>query len=381
MGILDTATGSQWVDKKGLGWTDPYNQKVWEYNIALARELAELGFDEIQFDYIRFPSDGDLSNISYPSKPGHLSRIECIGKFLESAYRTLHPLGVTISVDVFGMVAWKTVDFGVGQSIESIAPHVDVICPMLYPSHFSPGFLGQQNPGDNPLEIMELSLKRIQNRTDKTIRPWIQGFWYSPAEINAQLNGLANAKTASWSVWNPSGNYSPTYAALAARLNQTFAEPQFYPSITEIEQRDQHIILGRARVVNLTNYKQGYSIISLEAPGNKNRPAYATLIQVMETLDEGIMDKILATRQIPFTRRTGKYSKKLQIAELLCRDLQIDPHGLRPKPIYINWQNGCRFSRTIPHQPLIDYQTASEVFLAGDREIYATKPGPTSVQN
>jgi hypothetical protein len=119
----------------------------------------------------------------------------------------------------------------------------------------------------------------------------------------------------------------------------------------------------------------------LEAPGNKKGPAYATLIQVLETLDEGIMDKILVTRQIPFTRRTGKYSKKLQLAGLLCRDLQIDPHVLRPKPIYINWQNGCRFSRSIPHQPLIDYQAAGEAFLAGDRDIYATKPGSTSVQN
>jgi hypothetical protein len=381
MGAVDVLTDEPWVDKKGLGWADPYNQKVWEYNIALARELVELGFDEIQFDYIRFPSDGNISNLSYPSKPGHLSKTECIGRFLESAYRTLHPLGVTISVDLFGMVAWKTVDFGVGQLIESIAPHVDVICPMLYPSHFSPGFLGQQNPGDYPLEIMELSLKRIQKRTDKTIRPWIQGFWYSPAEINAQLNGLANAKTASWSVWNPSGNYSPTYAALAARLNQTFPEPQFYPSLAEIGQRDQHIILGRARVVNLTNFKQGYSIISLEASGNKNRPAYTTLIQVLETLDEGIMDKILATRQIPFTRKTGKYSKKLQLAGLLCRDLQIDPRVLRPKPIYIDWQNGCRFSRTIPHQPLIDYQAAGKAFLAGDRDIYATNPASTSVRN
>jgi len=265
--------------------------------------------------------------------------------------------------------------------IESIAPHVDVICPMLYPSHFSPGFLGQLNLGDSPHEIVELSLKRMQKRTDKIIRPWIQGFWYNPAEINAQLNGLANAKTASWSVWNPSGNYSPTYAALAARLNQTFAEPQFYPSLAEIGQRDQHIIPGRARIVNLTNFKQGYSIISLEASGNKNRSAYTTLIQVLETLDEGIMDKILATRQIPFTLRTGKYSKKLQLAELLCRDLQIDPHVLRPKPIYINWQNACRFSRTIPHQPLIDYETAGEALLAGDRDIYAIKPGSTSAQN
>jgi hypothetical protein len=104
MGIRDTLTGEQWVDKQGLGWTNPYNQSVWVYNIALARELAELGFDEIQFDYIRFPSDGDLSHIRYPLKPGQLSKTQCIGKFLESASGSLHPLGSpsrTISVDLY----------------------------------------------------------------------------------------------------------------------------------------------------------------------------------------------------------------------------------------------------------------------------------------
>jgi hypothetical protein len=374
MGIIDTRTGKQWVDQQGLGWTNPYNQTVWAYNIALARELAELGFDEIQFDYIRFPSDGDLAHIRYPLKPGRLSKTQCIGKFLESAYGSLHPLGVTISVDLFGLVAWKTEDFGVGQLIETIAPHVDVICPMLYPSHFPPEFLGQQKPGDYPLEIMETSLNRIQKRTDKIIRPWIQGFWYTPDQINAQLNGLVNARASSWSVWNPSGNYSPTYEALAQRLDQTFPEPQFYPSLTEISQRDQRVIPGSSRVVNLTNYKQGYSIISLEETRNKKRPAYATLIQVLETLDEGIMDQILTTRQVPFSRRTAKYSKKLWLADLLCRDLQIDPHVLRPRPIYIDWHHNCRFTQRIPRERLSSYRTAGELVFATDRDVLAGVP-------
>jgi hypothetical protein len=374
MGVLDIRSDGPWLDKKGLAWTNPYNQRVWDYNIALACELAALGFDEIQFDYVRFPSDGDLTSTYYPSRVEHLTKTRCIGKFLETAYGSLHPLGVTISVDVFGLVAWKTEDFGVGQLIESIAPHVDVICPMLYPSHFPPGFLGQQNPGDYPLEIMEMSLKRIQNRTDKTIRPWIQGFWYMPQQINAQLNGLANAGTASWSAWNPSGNYSPTYEALARRSNQIFPEPQFYPSLTEIGQRNQRIIPGSSRVVNLTNYTQGYSIISLEVSGNKNRPAYATLIQVLETLDEGIMDRILTIRQIPFSNRTAKYAKKLRLADLLCRDLQIDPHRLRPRPIYIDWHEDCRFTRSIPPERLSSYRTAGKVLFAADRDILAGMP-------
>ena len=109
-------------------------------------------------------------------------------------------MDVVISVDVFGLTAWKTTDFGVGQVLEEIVPYVDIICPMFYPSHFPVGFLGKKVPGDYPLEIMELSMKRIQKRTNKKIRPWIQGFWYKPEKIIAQLDGIANAGASSWEI-------------------------------------------------------------------------------------------------------------------------------------------------------------------------------------
>ena len=371
MGIIDVQSGNPWSDKKGLYWANPFNQEVWKYNLALCKELVALGFDEIQFDYIRFPSDGDLSAIEYPLDTGQLNKTQCIGKFLKSAHAELKSTGVTISVDVFGMVAWKTVDFGVGQLIETIAPHVDVICPMLYPSHFPSGFLGKKKPGQYPQKIMALSMERMKRRTGKIIRPWIQGFWYQPSEINAQLDGLSESGTTGWAVWNPSGNYSTTYSALSTRLNQTFPPPKFYPSLTDITHNDERIIAGEQRVVNFTNYKQGYSIISLEESQNSAKRAYSTLIQVLETIDEGIMDRILATRNIPLSRRTCKYSKKVGLADLLCKDLQIDPRRLRPKAIYIDWQNGCRFTGTIPADRLINYRIATEVTFSKDRDIYA----------
>ncbi len=371
MGIIDIQSGKPWSDQMGLYWANPYNQEVWKYNLALCKELVNLGFDEIQFDYIRFPSDGDLSAIEYPLDTGQLNKTQCIGKFLESAHAELKPSGVMISVDLFGMVAWKTVDFGVGQLIETIAPHVDVICPMLYPSHFPTGFLGKKNPGEYPQEIMELSLKRMKSRTGKIIRPWVQGFWYKPGDINAQLDGLSVSGTTSWSVWNPTGNYSTTYRALAVRLNQTFPAPQFYPSVSEIIHKDERIIAGNHRVVNLTNYKQGYSIISLEESKNGSKSAYSTLIKVLETLDEGIMDRILATREIPFSRLTSRYNKKVRLSHLLCKDLQIDPRRFRPKAIYIDWQNGCRFTGAIPEDRLINYRIAAEVKFAKDLDVYA----------
>lgn len=372
LGILDIRTGGPWADKNGLYWANPFNQKVWEYNISLCDELIDLGFDEIQFDYIRFPSDGDLSVLNYPVMDTTVSRTRCIGKFLETAYTRLKPRGVVISVDLFGLVAWKSEDFGVGQKIEAIGPHVDVICPMFYPSHFPRGFLGKQNPAEFPLEIMELSMKRIKKRTNKKVRPWIQGFWYTPDDINAQIDGVMLAENKSWSVWNPTGNYAATYGAIGERSNKIFPEPKFYPSLAEIGEKAARIIPGNSRIVNLTNYRQGYTIISLDGAKGGSPQSYSTLIQVLETIDEGIMDRILTTRDIPFSRLTGKYKKKLHLADLLCRDLQIEARVLRPKPIYVDWQNDCRFTSTIPPNPLSNYRVASEAAFAKDRDIFAT---------
>jgi hypothetical protein len=374
MGILDIRTGGPWNDQSGLYWANPYNRKVWEYNIALGRELVDLGFDEIQFDYIRFPSDGDLSVTNYPLKPDDLTRTECIGKFLETAYRILKPTGVTISVDVFGLVAWKTKDFGVGQNIEVMAPYVDVFCPMFYPSHFPPGFNGLQYPAERPVEIMELSTTRMQKRTGKQIRPWIQGFWYASEDINAQIDGLCQADTTNWSVWNPSGNYSKTYAALAIQANQKFPEPQFYPSAADLGDRIERVLPGKSRIINLTSYKQGYTIISLEKFRRGSGKPYSTLNQVLATLEEGIMDRILTARKIPFSRFTPKYKKKSHLVALLCADLQIDPRALRPGPIYIDWQNDCKFTPDIPKDRLSNYRLAGEAAFVKGRDVYAKFP-------
>jgi len=375
LGILDIRTGWPWNEKNGLYWADPYDNRVWEYNIALSQELVDLGFDEIQFDYIRFPSDGDLTVTNYPDKTDDVSRVECIGNFLATAYQKLKPTGTTLSVDVFGFVAWRTEDFGVGQSIEAMAPHVDVFCPMLYPSHFPKGFLGYEDSSEKPLEIMELSTKRMQKRTTKRIRPWIQGFWYTPDEINAQIDGLDRAQVRSWSVWNPSGNYSKTYDAIEARLNRQFPAPRFYPSVTEIAQNKERAIPGKSKIVNFTNYKQGYTIISLEKFAKGAGKSYSTLNKVLGTLDEGIMDRILTARQIPFSWYTTNYQKKRRLVKLICKDLQVDPRALSPKPIYIDWQNGCMFTRAVPKERLKNYRFVDEAAFRNKDDIYANLPG------
>lgn len=359
MGLINTHTDSPWADQNGLFWANPYDRRVWDYNITLCKELIAIGFDEIQFDYIRFPSDGNLAAIHYPFSSNNLTKSKIIGRFLKAAYTELKPLDVVISVDVFGLTAWKTADFGVGQVLEEIAPYVDVICPILYPSHFTVGFLGKKVPGDYPLEIMELSMKRIQKRTNKKIRPWIQGFWYKPEKIRAQLDGVANAGASSWAVWNPSANYAATYRALAQRMNSKFPAPIFYPAVTEIRNNNDRIVQGHTRIVNLTNYRKGYTIISLEESKNQYKSAYSTLIPVLNTVDEGIMDRILRQRNIPFHKMTDKITKNMLIVDLLSKDLAIDSRRMRPMPIYIDWDNNCRFTRSVPKDGLYSYLQAA----------------------
>jgi hypothetical protein len=359
MGLINTQTDSSWADQNGLFWANPYDRRVWDYNITLCKELIAFGFDEIQFDYIRFPSDGNLAAIHYPFSSNNLTKSKSIGRFLKTAYTELKPLDVVISVDVFGLTAWKTTDFGVGQVLEEIAPYVDVICPMFYPSHFPVGFLGKKVPGDYPLEIMELSMKRIQKRTSKKIRPWIQGFWYKPEKIMAQLDGVANAGASSWAVWNPSANYAATYRALAQRMNSKFPAPIFYPAVTEIRNNNDRIVQGHTRIVNLTNYRKGYTIISLEESKNQYKSAYSTLISVLNTVDEGIMDRILRRRNIPFHKMTDKITKNMLIVNLLSKDLAIDSRRMRPMPIYIDWDNTCRFTQSVPKDGLYSYLQAA----------------------
>ncbi len=360
MGVQDSGTGALWADRKGLHWANPYDRRVWDYTIALSLELIDLGVDEIQFDYIRFPSDGVLSTIRYPIKLEDTSPQECIGKFLAYAHSKLKPSGAVISVDLFGMTAWKTEDFGVGQVLEQIAPHVDVICPMFYPSHFPENFLHLKNPGQFPYEIMKSSLEVIKKRTSTEIRPWIQGFWYAPEEIEAQLQGISENSIPSWAVWNPSGRYSETFNALANLAGSPFPEPEFYPQLEVLRKQDDLVLAGVTKIINKTCYREGYSILSLDdsAAGEKNE--FASLTDIAFTLDESIIDRILRGRGIAVSKWTSRGAKITYITNLIAQDLSVDPCRMRPAPIYIDWDNGCIFTRSVPAQRLESYQAHHE---------------------
>lgn len=215
---IKTKSGNLWTTRKGLGWVDPYNRDVWDYIVDIAEEAAQKGFNEIQFDYVRFPSDGNLKNIIYPSNDGK-SRVETISNFLDYANKRLKPFGVYTSADVFGLVTTAVDDMLIGQTLEELAKHVDYISPMVYPSHYYSGSYGLTNPNGAPYETVYRSLSDAVKRLEKMkgskaeIRPWLQDFTmglppYGHREVRAQINATYDVGLSQWILWNPANNYT-----------------------------------------------------------------------------------------------------------------------------------------------------------------------------
>src|SRR5256714_15503064 len=189
---IHRSDGSLWRTNGGLGWLNPYSRAVWKYDVDVAAAAARAGFDEIQFDYVRFPSDGDLSIIRYPgAHPQPMKRT--IAAFLRYATSRLHPLGVRVSADVFGLSA--THDLGIGQYPSKVGKVVDAIYPMTYPSHYRPGEYNLPNPDDAPGATVTYSLRDFRGALaggKALLVPWLQDFslgrTYSLADVRAQID-------------------------------------------------------------------------------------------------------------------------------------------------------------------------------------------------
>jgi hypothetical protein len=226
LAVIDTRTGQPWTDAERLAWVDPFRQEVWKYNIAIAREAALKGFDEIQFDYVRFPTDGRIGQARYAKPANKTTRLPTIAAFLEQARRELAPLGVFVAADIFGYAAFNENDTDIGQRIEELAPHLDFICPMVYPSGYHLGIPGYRNPVMNPYQVVYESVRLIRKRANPhvvRVRPWLQDFRdyafdkrvFGPVEIRAQIKGSDDGGAAGWMLWNPRNDY--TAAALATK--------------------------------------------------------------------------------------------------------------------------------------------------------------------
>lgn len=223
------ADGSLWNDSAGNYWPNPYNTSSWDYPISLAKEAAELGFDEIQFDYVRFPSsEGRTKQISFGFDSDTKTKSQVINSFLEKVMIELEEYKIVVSADVFGIITKRQGDFeNIGQDFAAIAQIVDVICPMVYPSHYAPGEYKLSNPDKSPYNTVYYSvqdgLKRyaeIENPDAKKaiIRPYLQDFtasWlgrgkylnYSTNQIKDQIQACYDLRIQTFTLWDPSNKY------------------------------------------------------------------------------------------------------------------------------------------------------------------------------
>ena len=225
LAVKSQKTGQPWRENGKLVWTDPSQVEVQEYDIALALAAAEDGADEIQFDYVRFPAEGDQKDASftYQKKHPEWQRSDVIADFLRRAYTSLHPKGVLLSLDVFGVMAWQRgPDLAhTGQDIVRMAKYCDVLSPMIYPSHFFQ-MDGYDKPGDAPEHFIGESMERFEKITagsGAVIRPWLQAFaWrtktYSPKYIEVQVLTAKNKGGIGFLFWNANNDYSKPYAAM-----------------------------------------------------------------------------------------------------------------------------------------------------------------------
>src|SRR5256714_8466824 len=211
-----------WLDKNGNPWLDPHQRIVWQYAADLAREAYDLGFSEVQFDYVRFPDEKRLiSETVYPLSNGR-SRAQVIRDQLGFVRNALKPNGMRVTADVFGLTATDTTDMGIGQRWEMFVDQVDVVLPMIYPSHFARGTYKLRSPNAHPYKTIDNALKDVIARSKPVahaakIIPWYQDFTlgpprYGPAQIRAQKKAGYDNGFQSWILWNPKSNY--TVAAL-----------------------------------------------------------------------------------------------------------------------------------------------------------------------
>lgn len=215
--VRKKSDGTVWKDGKGISWLDPGSTEVWDYLVGIGREAYEIGFDELNFDYIRFPSDGNMNDIAYPYSKDRPKPL-VIKDFNAYIREKLGGTGAVLSADLFGMTTTNKDDLNIGQVLENALPYFDYIAPMVYPSHYPAGFNGYKNPAQKPYEVVKYSMDKAVVRaiTASTsplkLRPWLQDFSigavYTPEMVRAQIKATYDAGLTSWLLWNASNRYT-----------------------------------------------------------------------------------------------------------------------------------------------------------------------------
>jgi hypothetical protein len=208
---IDTSTGKPWTNNKNLAWLDPTDRNSWDYALDLAEESCRIGFDEIQFDYVRFPSDGPISRVSfdelsaddYYSEPSQQKRVETISAFLEEAHSRLNPMGCAVAADIFAITLESSSDEGIGQDPGPFSNYVDVLSPMIYTYTYGPGWKGWEDPDDHAVELVEAALDAGIPRLEgfALYRPWLQRAFLEDSEI-LDIQAVAEARNMGWMLWS-----------------------------------------------------------------------------------------------------------------------------------------------------------------------------------
>lgn len=225
---LKNADGSVHRDNKGLAWVNPYRQEVWDYLVEVGTQAKAVGFDEIQFDYIRFATDSTMKEVVFDEADVRgRSRTDIISEFISYAYDKLSAQGAYVSADVFGSIIGSTIDAdAVGQIYENMAKHLDYICPMIYPSHYGDGNFGIEHPDTKPYDTILAALQgskgyllknQVEGERQASVRPWLQDFTasylknyikYGPNEIRAQIQAVYDAGYDEWILWSATNRYT-----------------------------------------------------------------------------------------------------------------------------------------------------------------------------
>ena len=218
LAVRRASDGGVWADYKGISWIDPGAKEYWNYLVKIGKESYNDGFDELNFDYIRFPSDGNMKDIKYPFT-GTTTKAVMMKNFFSFLNDQLKPTGATLSADLFGMTTTNTDDLNIGQVLENALPYFDYIAPMVYPSHYPSGFLNYKNPASLPYEVVKYSLDKavartiLASTTPYKIRPWLQDFdlgaTYTASMVRKQIQATYDAGLDSWMLWDAANTYTP----------------------------------------------------------------------------------------------------------------------------------------------------------------------------
>jgi hypothetical protein len=232
------ADGSAWHDKKGQTWVNPYANAIWEYNFRVADEAIKMGFGEIQFDYIRFPEPyKSLPPQVFPEQAGR-NKTQVLAEFLSEARKRFAKQGIRTTADVFGLVTSVGGALEVGQRWEPLSQSVDVMLPMVYPSHYPPGSFQLPHPNADPYDVIHIAISRARERDEKLgiktehVRPWLQAFSigmpkYGPHELEEQKRAVYDSGYDGWVLWEPGSRYDKFLPA----LEKTFVSRKKVPPV------------------------------------------------------------------------------------------------------------------------------------------------------